>query len=285
MTVDHGAIEPDVAAALERLGGVIAGYGPMTVAYSGGVDSGLVAYVAHDTLGDEMMCIIGVSPSLSPREERDAIAFLEEHGIPFARIETHEIDDARYRANAPDRCFFCKTELFERIETASEAARFPRIAYGANTDDRFDHRPGARAADGHGVVAPLVDAGFDKELVRRTARALGLSLWDKPAAPCLASRIPHFTEVTPEKLRQVDVAEGVLRDLGFRVCRVRHYGDTARIELPLEDHARVRAGATWKIVVNGITAAGFKRVQLEPEGFRSGRLSEAYRTDDDRRSG
>jgi len=275
MTFDPDAIAPDVSDALERLASVIEACGPMTVAYSGGVDSGLLSWVAHRVLGERMMCVIGVSASLGSGEERDAVAFLEAHGIPYARIATREVDDPRYRANAPDRCFHCKTELFERIESAPESRRFPCIAYGANLDDRHDHRPGARAADERGVVAPLVDAGFDKALVRRAARALGLSLWDKPAAPCLASRIPYFSEVTPAKLRQVDAAEAVLRDHGFRVCRVRHHGDRARIELPTADHERARDRATWRAIVNGIVAAGFKHVELEPDGFRSGRLNDA----------
>lgn len=265
----------DVRAALERLAAVIQGHGPMVVAYSGGVDSGLLAYVAHRVLGDDMRCVLAVSPSLSAREKRSAVAFAETHGLPLTQIETREMDHPDYRANAGDRCFFCKHELFERIEGSELSRRFGRVAYGANLDDRSDHRPGARAALEHGVVAPLAEADFDKDTVRRAARALGLELWDKPAAPCLASRIPYFSEVTPEKLRAIDAAESVLKDLGFEVCRVRHYDDVARIELPPEDHARVRDARTWQIVENGIKAAGFKRVELEPDGFRSGRLNDA----------
>jgi uncharacterized protein len=260
---------------LSRLAGVIRDHGPMAVAYSGGVDSGLLAYVAHRVLGDGMVSVIGISASLSQGEERSAIEFLEKHGIPFVRLETREMDDERYRANAPDRCFRCKHELFERIEGADVSKQFGRVAYGANVDDRSDHRPGARAALEHGVVAPLDEAGLDKEAVRNAARALGLELWDKPAAPCLASRIPYFSEVTPAKLKQVDQAEGVLKDLGFSVCRVRHHGDTARVELPAADLDRVRSGDTWETIENGILAAGFKRVELEPKGFRSGRLNDA----------
>jgi uncharacterized protein len=147
------------------------------------------------------------------------------------------------------------------------------VAYGANLDDRSDHRPGARAALEHGVVAPLIDAGFDKARVRAAARALGLVLWDKPAAPCLASRIPYYSEVTPEKLRQIDDAEGVLKDLGFVECRVRHHGETARVEIPSHEHAR--ALEVWEMVENGIRAAGFKQVELQPDGLRSGRLNDA----------
>jgi uncharacterized protein len=268
-------LEPGLREPAERLAGVIRAHGPMVVAYSGGVDSGLLAWVAHRVLGERMRCVIGISPSLSGREERAAIDFLHQHGIPFERIETREMEHDGYRANAPDRCFFCKNELFERIESSDLAQRFGRVAYGANLDDRSDHRPGARAALEHGVVSPLIDAGFDKALIRRCARALGLVLWDKPAAPCLASRIPYYSEVTSEKLRQVDEAEGVLKDLGFPECRVRHHGDLARVELPVRDHARVREDGTWTMIENGILRAGFKQVQLEPDGLRSGRLNDA----------
>jgi len=274
-TIDLTNVTPEIRDAIERLSDVIRGHGPMAVAYSGGVDSGLLAYVAHRVHGDGMTAVIGVSPSLSSREERAAIGFLDAHGIPYARLETQEMSDPRYRANAPDRCFHCKHELFTRIEGSTVARRFGRVAYGANVDDRSDHRPGQRAALEHGVVAPLVDAAFDKELVRAAARALGLSLWDKPAAPCLASRIPYNSEVTPEKLSQIDDAEAVLKDLGFAVCRVRHHGETARVELPAHDHNRALESPTWDGIVNGIVAAGFKRVELEPDGFRSGRLNDA----------
>lgn len=277
MTFDHD-IAPDVRSDLERLSRTIEAYGPMAVAYSGGVDSGLLAWVAHRVLGDGMICVLGVSASLSEREEKAAVAFLEAHDIPFTRIETREGEDERYRANGPDRCFYCKNELFDRIERWCEATPFERVAYGANLDDSADHRPGARAASQRGVVAPLVDAGFDKARIRRSARALGLELWDKPAAPCLASRIPYFSPVTPAKLGQIDAAEAVLDELGFRAYRVRHHGDLARVELPSVDHARASSDEIWTRIENGIRAAGFKRVELEPDGFRSGRLNDALDT-------
>jgi uncharacterized protein len=257
-----------------RLKSIIRSHGPMTVAYSGGVDSAFLACAAREVLGDDMVCAIAVSPSLAEAEHRDAVAFLERRGIPFERIQTKEIEDESYRANNPDRCYFCKDELFSTIREARSLARFPRVAYGANVDDAGDHRPGQTAAAEGGVVAPLVEAGYTKDLIRQTARVLGLELWDKPAAPCLASRIPYFSEVTPEKLRQVESAEAVLREAGFRVCRVRHHGEVARIEVPVADQERLRDPAVWRGVEAGVLEAGFERAEVEPDGFRSGRLND-----------
>jgi len=260
---------------LDRLCEVIAAHGPMAVAFSGGVDSGLLAFVAHRVLGDGLRCVVGFSPSFARSESDHATEFLRRHGIPFERVETHEGDDPGYRANAGDRCYFCKDELFVRMRDCVDAERYPVIAYGANSDDAGDYRPGARAAVRHGVVAPLAEAGFGKDLVRRVARQLRLDLWDKPAAPCLASRIPHFSEVTPEKLLQVERAEALVRASGFRECRVRHHGETARIEVPCDDLPRLREPRTWSELENGIAALGFKQVEWETEGLRSGRLNDA----------
>jgi uncharacterized protein len=267
----------DLRPHLIRLERVLAGHGPMVVAYSGGVDSGLLAFAAHRVLAGRMACVMGVSPSLASGEEAAGLAFLETHGIPFTRIFTRELDDQRYRANGSDRCYFCKRELFMRIEAAPESRRFPVLAYGANADDGFDYRPGARAADERGVVAPLAEAGFSKDLVRRAALSLGLTLWDKPASPCLASRVPYHSEVTPEKLRQIDAAEAALKRRGFTVCRVRHHGDLARIEVPLRDQPRLQEAATWENVRREIETAGFARVEVVESGFRSGNLNDALR--------
>jgi len=268
-------VSPENQTHLDRLTAVISAHGPMVVAYSGGVDSGLLAFVAHRTLAGRMRCVLGVSPSLAGDEDTQAWAFVEKHGIPCDRIQTEEMSDPRYRANGPDRCYFCKTELFTRIESAPVARAFPVLAYGANADDRFDHRPGARAAREHSVVAPLAEAGLGKDTVRALARDLGLALWDKPASPCLASRIPYHSEVTEEKLAQVERAERVLHTRGFVVCRVRHHGDVARVEVPVEEHARLQA--VWPDVVNEVVGAGFKSVELVEDGFKSGRLNDALR--------
>jgi uncharacterized protein len=239
------------------------------------VDSALLAMVAHRVLDGDMLCVIGVSASLAAADHRDAVSFFRRHGLPFVEMPTHEMEDSRYRANAPDRCFFCKHELFERIELLPQARAFPVVAYGANADDRFDQRPGARAADTHRVCAPLAEAGFSKEMVRAAARELGLSQWDKPASPCLASRVPYHSEVTPAKLGQIEEAEAALKQLGFHVCRVRHFGTVARIEVPVDSLARLKRIDIWSAVENELRAAGFDSVEVDERGFKSGRMNEA----------
>lgn len=259
----------------ERLRTTVGGYGSVLIAYSGGVDSGLLTYVAHEVLGDGALPVIGISASLSRREERAAVEFLERHGIEYHRLNTREMEDENYRRNGPDRCYFCKSELFVRLVDLARSKGFSCVAHGANLDDGTDHRPGARAAGEQGVVAPLVEAGLTKSMVRAIARELGLSLWDKPASPCLASRIPYFQAVTREKLVQVENAEYVLKDLGFEVCRVRHHGEVARIEVPVEEQPRLRRPDVWLQVVAGMRKAGFGGVWIERDGFRSGRLNDA----------
>jgi uncharacterized protein len=260
---------------MERLEACIRSRGPMMVACSGGVDSALLAVVAHRVLSGRMLCVLGVSSSLANAEQAEALAFFERHGLPWTQMPTREMEDARYRANGPDRCFYCKHELFDRMEQLPEAGEFSVVAYGANADDRFDHRPGARAAEAHRVCAPLAEAGFTKEMVRAAARELGLSQWDKPASPCLASRVPYHSEVTPSKLRQIDEAEAALKKFGFSVCRVRHHDQLARIEVPAEAMARLKSNEVWPAICAAIRAAGFAAVELEERGFKSGRMNEA----------
>jgi uncharacterized protein len=270
---ENVAMSAAADAAYRRLREAIAQQGSMVIAYSGGVDSGLLAYVARDVLGDRALAVLAVSPSLAQREERAALAFLATHAIPHERIQTDEMGQSGYVQNAPDRCYFCKKELFTQLHAIARARGFDAVAYGANVDDLGDHRPGQTAAARLRVIAPLIDAGATKPLVREIARGLGLLLWDKPAAPCLASRIPYFERVTEAKLRQIEHAEDVIKDLGFAVCRVRHFGETARVEVPLEDHARL--APVWDAVVAGVKRAGFGDVVLSPDGFRSGRLNDA----------
>jgi uncharacterized protein len=242
------------------------------VAFSGGVDSSVLLALAARTLGPgRTLAILGVSPSLAAAERREAHQVAATIGVPLVEVETFEGDNAAYRANGPDRCFHCKDELFTRIsDEVAQRYQLAAIAYGENADDaRRPDRPGSRAALNHRVLRPLAAAGLGKDEVRLIARALGLPSADKPAAPCLASRIPHFEEVTPEKLRQVDLAEAAVQALGFADVRVRHHGEIARVELPVEDLPRA-VGEARPALLRGVKGAGFRFVSIDLAGIQSG---------------
>ena len=251
----------------------LAGVGRLGVAFSGGVDSSVLLAAAVRVLGAErVVAVLGVSPSLAADERAAAHDVARFVGAPVVEVATAEGDRAAYRANGPDRCYHCKDELFTRIaDEVRERHGLDAIAYGENADDVLrPDRPGSRAATEHGVLRPLADAGLDKAAVRRIAATLGLPCADKPAAPCLASRIPHHDVVTPEKLAQVETAERALRALGLRDCRVRHHGDVARIELVAADLARAVAGPLRTQVHRAVTAAGFRFVAVDLAGIQSG---------------
>ena len=256
---------------LDVLRRALAAYDRLVVAFSGGVDSALLAWVAHQQLGaSRVVAATAVSPSLAPSELDGCRDLAARWGLRWVPVRTDEFAHPAYVANGPDRCYYCKTELMERLAPLA-AAEGATVALGVNVDDLADHRPGQRAAREHGAVFPLVDAGFTKDRVRSAARELGLEVWDKPAAACLASRVPHGTAVTVGVLGRVARAEEALRGLGFAQLRVRHYGDLARLEVPLEDLGSVVALRAE--VVAAVRGAGYGYVTLDLEGFRYGNLN------------
>ena len=259
-------------ALVDRVAGQVAGIGRLGVAFSGGVDSATLLALAVRALGaGHVVALLGVSPSLAADERAAAHDVALYIGVPIVEVETYEGDRPEYRANGPDRCFHCKDELFSTIGAeVLDRHGLARIAYGENADDvRRPDRPGAQAATRHRVLRPLADAGLDKAAVRRVARALALPCADKPAAPCLASRIPHHEPVTPAKLAQVEAAEKALRTLGFTDCRVRHHGDIARVALPAGEIARAAADLR-EDVHRAVVAAGFRFVTVDLAGIQSG---------------
>jgi pyridinium-3,5-biscarboxylic acid mononucleotide sulfurtransferase len=258
---------------LARIAGSLASVDRLGVAFSGGVDSSVLLAAAVRILGpSRVVAVLGVSPSLAAAERTEAHQVAAVIGAPVVEVLTHEGDRAAYRANGPDRCFHCKDELFTRIsDDVVSAHGLSAVAYGENADDaiRID-RPGARAATNHRVLRPLADAGLRKSDVRALARAWDLPCAEKPAAPCLASRIPHHEEVTPEKLGQIDRAESALRELGFEDLRVRHHGDVARIELPLTDLVRAATEPMREQVRRAVIGAGFRYATVDLAGVQSG---------------
>ena len=259
--------------ALVRLQVMLARLGRVVVAFSGGADSALVAAVATRLLGaEQVLCATAVSPSLAPEDLAHCAGIADEWSLRWVAVTTHELDDPAYVRNDLDRCYHCKRELMDVLMPLAETER-ATVVLGVNLDDLSDHRPGQKAAAERGAVFPLVQAGLDKATVRKVSQALGLSTWDRPAAACLSSRVPHGTPVTLGILGQVAAAESSLRRLGFDALRVRHYGDLARIELPLEDLDR--AIDIRDEIVTAVRDAGYRYVTLDLEGLRSGNLSRA----------
>ena len=264
-----------VDAALDALRERLLELGRVVVAFSGGADSALLAHVAHTSLGpDRCLVVTAVSPSLAGAERDDCAALAAEWGLRWVEVETSEMEDAAYRLNDGDRCFHCKSALMDVVGPLAEAeGAGATVVLGVNLDDLGDHRPGQRAAAEAGAAFPFVDAGFTKAMVREASRSLGLRTWDKPAAACLASRVPYGTTVSVSVLSRVERAEAALRALGLRELRVRHYDDTARLEVPLADLAAVLERRAE--VVAAVRGAGYRYVTLDLEGLRSGNLNQA----------
>jgi uncharacterized protein len=259
--------------ATTRVAADLSGVRRLGVAFSGGVDSSVLLALSARVLGAaQVVALLGVSPSLAAAERRLAHQVAGGIGVEVVEVETREGDRTAYRANGPDRCYHCKDELFATIDAGvARSLGLDAIAYGENADDVLrPDRPGARAATEHDVRRPLAAAGLTKADVREIARELGLEVADKPASPCLASRIPHFEEVTPEKLAQIDRAEEALRDLGLGDLRVRHHGEIARLELAADDLARVAADPLRSEVLRAVRVAGFRYVTVDLAGLQSG---------------
>ncbi|HEY5381034.1 MAG TPA: ATP-dependent sacrificial sulfur transferase LarE [Acidobacteriaceae bacterium] len=248
--------------------------GSLMVAYSGGTDSAFLAYAAHGALGSHMLAVIADSPSLPRKELAAALEFAALHDIPTHVIATEELDNPDYRRNDGQRCFYCKDELFSRMENAREKLGFMYIAYGMNLDDCGEVRPGQRAAELHGVIAPLVTAGLAKAEIRALAREAGLPLAEKPASACLSSRIEYGRAVTVEALSQVERAEDALHELGFAQVRVRHHGELARVEIGRAELERALSLDVLDRIAAALRAVGFVYVTLDTQGYRSGSMND-----------
>ena len=263
---------PELQAKYERLQAILQEMGAVVVGLSGGVDSTLLTKVAHDTLGDRCLAVIGKSEAFPEGEIEEALRLAQQMGVRVRVVPTHELQNPLFQVNRPDRCYHCKTELFGVLRRVADEEGIAWIADGTHADDTRDYRPGMRAAKEQGVRAPLLEAGFTKADIRALARHLGLPIWDKPSFACLSSRFPYGTLITRELLQKVDRAERYLRELGFRQVRVRHHDTILRIEVEPHDFERVLQHAS--AIVAHMKSLGYLYVTLDLEGYRSGKMND-----------